>query len=468
MAAPAIVRTAAGEAIDGGRLLGEAVGFGRALRRAGLAIDLGAAVDFARALGFIDLGEREEVRAAGAAVFVRRRDDRAVYDTVFDRYWRRRHRLPGDPPPTTLPKPDGAPAEPGDGAELPEAGEEATRSGSEPSGVPVPVDEADTDDSEPIDGVTVAPDAFSQAEILRHRDFDKMTAAELRDAERLVDLLEPRLELRRTRRYELHAHGRRLAPRVMFRRNLATGGDLTAWVWRRRVRRPRRLVVLCDISGSMERHSRLLLRFVQALSASKAVRTESFVFGTRLTRVTRLLRDRDRDRALARVAETVNDWAGGTRIGESFREFNQRWARRTLRTSGVVIVVSDGWDRGDPALVDAETARLRRNCHRLVWLNPLAGTPGYRPLAAGMRAAYPYVDDFLPAGTVASLARLGEILAGVRGSDTRRSSEAAAHVAAPGRSARESVNGAPGRAGPAVPPSAAGRASDPTAARALR
>jgi uncharacterized protein with von Willebrand factor type A (vWA) domain len=258
-----------------------------------------------------------------------------------------------------------------------------------------------------------------------------MTPAELRDAERLVDALVPRLERRRTRRYELHSHGRRLAPRAMFRRNLGTGGQLLSWVWRRPIREPRSLVVLCDISGSMERHSRLLLRFIQALSATSEVRSESFVFGTRLTRVTRLLRDRDRDRALARVASEVNDWAGGTRIGESFRTFNQDWARRTLRTSGIVIVVSDGWDRGDPAIVAAETARLRRNCHRLIWLNPLAGTPGYQPLAGGMRAAYPYIDDFLPAGTVSSLERLGEILGGVRSADTRRGSEAAAHAALP-------------------------------------
>ena len=289
------------------------------------------------------------------------------------------------------------------------------------------VDEAD------IDGHVAAPDAYSAAEALRHRDFDRMTPAELRDAERLVDLLEPRLELRRTRRYELHHHGRLLAPRAMLRRNLATGGQFTEWVWRRTVKRPRKIVVLCDISGSMERHSRLLLRFIQALSASSAVKTESFVFGTKLTRVTRLLRDRDRDRALAKVADAVSDWAGGTRIGESFREFNLRWARRTLRTSGIVIVVSDGWDRGDPALVATETARLRRNCHRLVWLNPLAGTPGYEPLAGGMRAAYPYIDDFLPAGTVASLERLGEILAGVRSSDVRRGGEAAASADAGAR-----------------------------------
>ena len=204
----------------------------------------------------------------------------------------------------------------------------------------------------------------------------------------------------------------------MFRQNLATG-ELTEWVWRRQIREPRQLVVLCDISGSMERHSRLLLRFVQALARTNEVRTESFVFGTRLTRVTRIMKDRDRDRALARVADTVTDWAGGTRIGESFRDFNHRWARRTLRTSGIVIVVSDGWDRGDPALVAAETARLRRNCHRLVWLNPLASSPGYQPLAAGMKAAFPFIDDFLPAGTLASLERLGEVLCGSIAGDRR-------------------------------------------------
>jgi uncharacterized protein len=431
---PAIVRSPSGGEVDGRRLLAEAVGFGRALRRAGLSIDLGAAVDYARALTLVDLGQRETVRAAGAAVFVRRRDDREVYDRVFDRWWRRRgRRLPGEGPLPAAPNEEAPPgAEETDGGPADhdaESGQEGTV-----DGIPMPMSgEDESMDDADIDGHVAAPDAYSAAEALRHRDFDRMTPAELRDAERLVDLLVPRLELRRTRRYELHHHGRLLAPRAMLRRNLATGGQFTEWVWRRTVKRPRKIVVLCDISGSMERHSRLLLRFVQALSASSAVKTESFVFGTKLTRVTRLLRDRDRDRALARVADAVNDWAGGTRIGESFREFNLRWARRTLRTSGIVIVVSDGWDRGDPALVANETARLRRNCHRLVWLNPLAGTPGYEPLAGGMRAAYPYIDDFLPAGTVASLERLGEILAGVRSSDVRRGGEAAASADAGAR-----------------------------------
>jgi uncharacterized protein with von Willebrand factor type A (vWA) domain len=434
---PAIVRLPSGGDIDGRRLLAEAVGFGRALRGAGLSIDLGAALDYARSLTLIDLGERETVHAAGATVFVRRRDDREIYDRVFDSWWRRRgNRLPGDGPAMEGPR---QPAEAdeeadGSGAPAPEDGRDADRNGMVDRML-LPLSGGDeSDDEADIDGHVAAPDAYSAAEALRHRDFDRMTPAELRDAERLVDLLEPRLELRRTRRHELHHHGRLLAPRAMFRRNLATGGQFTEWVWRRPVRRPRKIVVICDISGSMERHARLLLRFVQALSASSAVKTESFVFGTHLTRVTRLLRDRDRDRALAKVADTVNDWAGGTRIGESFRDFNLHWARRTLRTSGIVIVVSDGWDRGDPALVATETARLRRNCHRLVWLNPLAGTPGYEPLAGGMRAAFPYIDDFLPAGTVASLERLGEILAGVRSSDVRRGGEAAAAADAGARS----------------------------------
>ena len=419
---PAIVRSPFGPEVDGRRLLGEAVGFGRSLRAARLSIDLGAAVDFARALTLVDIADREQVRAAGAAVFVRRRDDRPIYDAAFDRWWRRRAGAPAVRlrPPSAPPRGGGR----GRGGRSRarrrrSPAPSAARCAPRRRGTPIPSD-GDGRRRRVADRGrrSSRPDAYSRGEVLRHREFDRMTPAELREAERLVDLLVPQLERRRTRRYELHSHGRRLAPRAMFRRNLGTGGQLLSWVWRRQVREPRSLVVLCDISGSMERHSRLLLRFVQALSAASEVRTESFVFGTRLTRVTRLLRDRDRDRALARVADSVNDWAGGTRIGESFRTFNQHWARRSLRTSGVVIVVSDGWDRGDPALVATETARLRRNCHRLVWLNPLAGTPGYQPLAGGMRAAYPYIDDFLPAGTVASLERLGEILGGVRAGDT--------------------------------------------------
>jgi len=421
-------RSAPTRQIDGRKLLTSAVGFGRALRRSGLPVSLGEAIDFARALEIVDVADRQQVRAAGEAIFVRRKDDIEPYHIVFDKYWRGRLQLAPD----NLIEDAWEELVPDEGGEHgpqpPLAGDERIEAGEDKSGMPLPGEHDEEGESGDPDVLSISPDAYSKMEALRHREFDRMTPAELRDAERLVDLLVPKLERRRTRRYELHPHGRYVAPRAMFRQNLKTGGEIVDWVWRRPIKRPRPLVVICDISGSMERHSRLLLRFAQALAASSKVKTESFVFGTRLTRVTRLMRDRDRDRALAKVADSVTDWAGGTRIGESFHEFNVKWARRTLRTSGVVIVVSDGWDRGDPALVAIEAARLRRNCHRLVWLNPLAGTAGYQPLAAGMRAAFPYIDDFLAAGTIASLERLGEVLGGGRAADVRRGGGAAAHV----------------------------------------
>jgi hypothetical protein len=467
--------------VDGGRLLRQAVVFARSLRTAGLSVDLGAVIDFTRALTLVDVGDREQVRWAGAAVFVRRRDEREPYDAAFDRFWRRRGMelsrsdgpLPAPPPQLGDPAADDEGEGSMDGP--------ADQSLAQTVGVPVAAGGDDDDDDQPVEGFIIAPDAYSAAEVLRHRDFDRMTTAELRDAERLIDLLTPRLERRRTRRQELHHRGRRVAPRAMFRRNLATGGEALDWVWSRPLRRPRQIVVLCDISGSMERQSRLLLRFIQAMAASNQVRTESFVFGTRLTRVTRLLRTRDRDAALRRVSETVTDWAGGTRIGDSFREFNLRWARRVLRTSGIVIVVSDGWDRGDPTLVAAETARLQRNCHRLIWLNPLAGAEGYEPLAAGMKAAFPFVDDFVAAGTLGSLERLGELLAErsspharLRGRPRRVGVGAHGRVRddrGPGAGRRASAAGHPRTAeGPGLvaPRSLSDGAATPTAARQLR
>ena len=199
----------------------------------------------------------------------------------------------------------------------------------------------------------MSPEAYSASEVMRHRDFDRMTSAELREAERLVDLLTPRLELRRTRRHELHPHGRRIAPRQMLRRNLATGGDFTTWLWRRPVYRPRRLVVLCDISGSMERHSRLLLRFIQALTRTSEVKAESFVFGD-AAHARHPAAQGPRSRPCAEPGRRERERLG--RRHPHRRELPRvqpEVGRRTLRTSGVVIVVSDGWDRGDPALVAA-------------------------------------------------------------------------------------------------------------------
>jgi uncharacterized protein with von Willebrand factor type A (vWA) domain len=187
------------------------------------------------------------------------------------------------------------------------------------------------------------------------------------------------------------------------------------WLWSRPRVVPRPITLLIDVSGSMESYARLMLRFAHALRRVNR-RTEVFVFGTRLTRVTRALATRHVDEALARVSADVVDWSGGTRIGESLREYNRRWAGRVGSADGIIVVLSDGWDRGEPYVVDREMAKLRRNCRRLLWLNPLAGAPGFKPLAAGMAAAERYVDRLLPAASLSDLEDFARLLADASGS----------------------------------------------------
>ena len=240
-----------GDAVDGRRLLAEAVGFGRALRAAGLHIDLGAAVDYARALTLIDIGQQGDGPGGRCqAVFVRRRDDREVYDRVFDRWWRQRRRKQPNDGPATMTSDDVVPPETGQrGRRRPSPDDERRGDEGSVDGIPMPMSGGDEWSTRRTSTATSPPRrVLVAAEALRHRDFDRMTPAELRDAERLVDLLEPRLELRRTRRYELHHHGRLLAPRAMFRRNLGTGGQFTDWVWRRPIRSGRARSSSCATS----------------------------------------------------------------------------------------------------------------------------------------------------------------------------------------------------------------------------
>ena len=383
-----------------------AVRFASALRRAGLPADLDAVIGFTRALAILDTLSEDDVRTAGAVFFVRRPGERARYDAAFEAFWLDRHR--DDLGPDTHSAGEaGAPQPPADGADGgPTSAEPSVSFGGDDD---VARDTPDGDASGLEPEATASAMAYSAAEALRTRSFEAMTPDELRDAARLVDEMRPRLRRRRTRRYRLQQSGSALAPRAMMRRSLATAGDPLTWIWRRRRTRPRPIVAICDISGSMEQHSRFALRFVHAMTRMD-VRTETFVFGTRLTRITPHLRHRDADRALREIASSVHDWAGGTQIGAALHVFNRRWARRVLRSSAIVIIVSDGWDRGEPATVTAEMELLRRRCHRIVWLNPLAGTVGYEPRTAGMAAALPFLDDFLPIGSVESLEELGALL----------------------------------------------------------
>jgi hypothetical protein len=240
-------------------------------------------------------------------------------------------------------------------------------------------------------------------------DFALLTEVEARDAHAMLEALRPKLAMRKSRRPATDRRGHRPAMRAMLRLALATGGEALRWRWIRRSERPRPIVLICDISGSMKRYSRFMLRFAHALQRSGAP-LEVFVFGTRLTRITRQLRTRSPDAALRLVSEKVVDWSGGTRIGASLHELNRRWVRRTVRSGAVVLLVSDGWERDDPGLLAREMATLRRSCHRLLWIDPLAARPGFEPATVGLRAALPNVDELVPAASVASLEELASRL----------------------------------------------------------
>jgi uncharacterized protein len=378
-------RIAAGSAVDGDSMLASVMQFGRYLRQVGLDVDPGQTATFLRALTLIGFNDRRDVRVAGRTIFVRRWDDLPIYDAAFARFWTRRggsSRLEGQ-----LPR-------------IRQSDDRATHAGAG----------LESDPSGQTDTITrVRPRSPSAREVLRTMDFTAMTAEESHDAQAMLAALKPRLPMRRARRSKPERSGHRPATRSMLRRALGSGGEALHWRWLAGTERPRPIVLICDISGSMERYSRFMLRFAHALQRSGA-KVEVFVFATRLTRITRQLGIRSADAALRRVAEKVVDWSGGTRIGESLRELNRRWVRRTVPSGAVVLLVSDGWERGDPALLSRELAVLQRSCHRLIWLDPLASRPGFEPATEGLRAALPFVDDFVPCATVASLEEMAQHL----------------------------------------------------------
>jgi uncharacterized protein with von Willebrand factor type A (vWA) domain len=252
---------------------------------------------------------------------------------------------------------------------------------------------------------------WSATEVLRHRDFAAMTAQEFARARALMTKLATVRPRRRSRRLRSHPRGRMLDLRRLARRSLATGGEPITPGFRRRVEVSRRLVILCDISGSMEDYTRGLILFMHA--AVGAGRVEVFAFGTRLTRLTRELRTHDPEQALDAAAASVVDWASGTLIGASLKRFNDEWGRRALTRGAVVVIVSDGWEREDAGLVGREMARLARSAYAVVWVSPLKGKVDYEPLGAGIRAALPHVDRFLPGHNIASLEELADVLSGI-------------------------------------------------------
>jgi uncharacterized protein with von Willebrand factor type A (vWA) domain len=376
----------AGERQRAGALLPNLVLFGRILRRAGLDVHTGRLVDAVRALEHVGLGRRADVYHTLAALLVHRREDLAVFDRAFDAFWRKRGEHWGRSDLRAL-------GEQRSGITLrftmPGFGDEAT------GNAPLP---------EPDEPFEVPRPTWSAREALRQKNFASYTEEEIAEASAAMTTLQWDPGERRTRRWRVGG-GPSPDIRAALRRAGRASGELIVLPRRVRRRRPRPLVVIADVSGSMERYTRMLLRFAHALVRRRR-HVEAFLFATRVTRITRDLQ-RDRvDEAVAAVARRVQDWGGGTRIGDALREVNRHWARRVLGRGPVVLIISDGWDRGDPSLLSAEIARLQRSCHRLIWLNPLLGSADYEPLTRGMRAARPFVDDFLPAHNLASVEAL--------------------------------------------------------------
>jgi uncharacterized protein with von Willebrand factor type A (vWA) domain len=363
-----------------------AVAFARVLRGAGLDVPVGATITYARALDAVGLDRRDDAYWAGRVTLLRNPEDSALYDRAFRAFWDRQpvdaHASTASPPDLVLAFDDGA-----DDA----------------------VDDGDGD--RPEESAPVVTVRWSPADVLRHRDFAAYTDDEHVEARRLMADLRLAGALRTSRRHRAVRHSRgRPDLRRTVRRSLRAGGEPVRRAYRAPSQRPRRVVLLCDVSGSMEPYARSLLRFLHVAVAGRS-RVEAFAIGTRLTRLTRELSSRDPDAALAAAAHRVLDWSGGTRLGEGLRTFNDRWGVRGLARGAVVVVLSDGWDRGDPEVLAEEMARLHRVAHRIVWVNPLKATPEYAPLARGMAAALPHVDEFMTGHSVAALEELVEVIA---------------------------------------------------------
>jgi len=362
----------------------QVVTFGRVLREAGLEVGSGRISDALHGLDAVELARRDDVYWTLRQTLVSRADDLAAFDRAFAAWFLRAPELaPPRAPHTDRPRPVGA----------------ASRDGTAEAG------DLGSDADERAAG-------WSAEEVLRHKDFSEMAKEELAGLRRLMAELAAARPVRRSRRLRPNPRGRTLDLRRLVRASLATGGDPVERAFRSRVETHRKLIVLCDVSGSMEPYSRAILLFVHGLLESGRG-VEAFAFGTRLTRLTDELSGPDPERALEEASKRVVDWSGGTRIGESLKAFNDLWGRRALSRGAVVTIVSDGWERENAATVGREMARLARCAYAVVWVNPLKGHPDYEPLAGGMRAALPFVDRFLPGHNLASLEDLAGVLAGI-------------------------------------------------------
>lgn len=405
------------------------VALGRALRDDGAHTTVDEELCFARALGEVDIASRERVYWAARACFVRHPAEVAGFDRTFERFWRAQELRPLEP-----------------GSEHGESDPRMT--GSQHGGETLPQMRVDGRESTLVGGGSARASrelptasgadgaeghrrgvlaAYSPTDVDTRREPLRYRRDELAALRRLAEDLREAVPRRRSRRPRVGRRGR-LDVRRTLRRSLRTEGEALSLAYTAPSLRARRVLILCDVSGSMDRYSRVMLASLRAAVGSNR-KTEAFVFATRLTRLTRVLGGDDAERALERARAGVEDWSGGTRIGEVTRVFNRTWARRGLARGAIVIVISDGWDRGDPEVLATELDRLRLQSRRLIWVNPRPLDVARQPLAIGLRAALPYVDDYVAGDDLRAMAGLGRILrdAGSGRPARRQRSAAAVH-----------------------------------------
>jgi uncharacterized protein with von Willebrand factor type A (vWA) domain len=359
------------------------LGFTRALRAAGVAVTQDRAQGFLAAVAQVGADDRQATYWAGRATLCASPDDLFRHDQVFAAWFNARDGLPQARP----------------------------REASRPSTAHL-LPDTETGGGDGGDDEDVVRAAASAAEVLRHRDVASLDAAEKRRLARMFVRLSLRPPSRRTARHQRWHRGEVDASRTL-RNSLRHLGEPGEIAWRRRGVRPRRVVLLLDVSGSMSAYADALVRLAHRLTQSGRAAggtVETFTVGTRLTHVTRALRSPDADRAIVAAGEVVPDWSGGTRLGETIRVFLDRWGQRGMARGAVVVVFSDGWERGDAELLGEQMARLRRVAHRVIWVNPHRGKAGYEPLQGGVVAALPHCDDFLAGHSLATFAELTEVI----------------------------------------------------------
>jgi hypothetical protein len=388
--------------VEGGRLGDNVMHFARVLRAAGIPVGPDRVIDALRALEATGVARRDDFYWTLASLFLGKREQFEIFDQAFHIFWR-----------------DPKMLERAMALMLPQV---YGRAGNDEEQVSNRLAEAfsssDEDDEkqQPEGDQEVEIDStftVSERELLQHADFETMTNEELAQAKKMIAALRLPIPEVRTRRLAPDPRGPLLDARATLRASLRSGGDLIPLRKRSQQKRHPPLVVLCDISGSMSRYSRMFLHFLHALTNDRD-RVHCFVFGTRLTNVTRALRHRDVDLAMDRVSELVADWSGGTRIGASMREFNMRWGRRVLGQNAVLLLISDGLDREAGNGLSQEMSRLHRSTNQLVWLNPLLRYSSFEAKPAGVKAMLPHVDAFLPVHNIASLVDLGRILGSLK------------------------------------------------------